>query len=256
MTVSAPGPSGMALIRRTESFLHALFEPLLRNVYIAALRFPFRERRHPKVTDETLAKFLIRVSKSEQLANDLASAMVHGIYAGDIDKLSAKALLGRFWHFEATGKFKYVANKNKQEYHMSNYEHWLLTYLRQLCHTETLLECRRRFADKVYSFKGGMSTLTDALQSTLSLTSNVEIITEANISRIRTKNSNGKMVVCKTFSICPYVIFSSFHPHTSKLSGSRRFNLTTTGDRRSIMLFLRHLPKLLLINCQPASATP
>ena len=56
-------------------------------------------RRDPSVTDESVGDFIAR-RWDKRVADNLASAALHGIYAGDIYQLSARTLLERFWEME------------------------------------------------------------------------------------------------------------------------------------------------------------
>jgi oxygen-dependent protoporphyrinogen oxidase len=51
------------------------------------------------VEDESIRAFISR-RFSSMVADRIVSAMVSGIYAGDISELSARACFGRLWHME------------------------------------------------------------------------------------------------------------------------------------------------------------
>lgn len=199
VSVSQPETSGGPWTRVIKALIHFLNEPLLRPLVPAAFNLPFRKLRDPKVRDESVTQFLLRTTGSKRLGDNLASATAHGIYAGDIDKLSARGWLGRLWTYETTnhGVFDYWSDMMKQPiYRLSYSDIQLVTSVydgpRQM---EQFMSICKNFFKRTYTFKGGMGNLIDALHSTLSLTSNVEIKTEANISKIRKLASGGKMVV-------------------------------------------------------------
>lgn len=56
-----------------------------------------RSRQLP-LDDQSVADWLYTISNSRKAAGTLASAMMHGIYGGDINKLSARSVLDRvYW---------------------------------------------------------------------------------------------------------------------------------------------------------------
>ncbi|KAJ3570614.1 hypothetical protein NPX13_g5672 [Xylaria arbuscula] len=60
------------------------------------------KRGIPAETDESVGQFLERILKDDRVVNNIVSGMMHGIYGGDIHKLSAKhTMLDRLWyHFQ------------------------------------------------------------------------------------------------------------------------------------------------------------
>ncbi|RBR07651.1 uncharacterized protein FIESC28_10550 [Fusarium coffeatum] len=54
-------------------------------------------KRHLPADDESVVDWLYKVTASRQGVNNLASAMMHGIYGGDINKLSARSVLDRIY---------------------------------------------------------------------------------------------------------------------------------------------------------------
>jgi oxygen-dependent protoporphyrinogen oxidase len=61
---------------------------------------PFRDPRDETIPDESIGEFLSR-RLNKDIVDRLVSAVIHGIYAGDVWKLSAKSLFARFWRDEA-----------------------------------------------------------------------------------------------------------------------------------------------------------
>ncbi|KAK8183521.1 uncharacterized protein BKA78DRAFT_257194 [Phyllosticta capitalensis] len=83
--------------------ISSLNEPTIRNLVLEAIREPFRK---PPLKgsreDESIGQFLARRGL-KQTSDDLASAFLHGIYAGNIDELSAYSTppFDSVWHDEA-----------------------------------------------------------------------------------------------------------------------------------------------------------
>jgi oxygen-dependent protoporphyrinogen oxidase len=60
---------------------------------------PWQPRRPSSMTDESIGDFVSR-RIDVRIAQNMLSALMHGIYAGDIWKLSAKSLLPLLWQLE------------------------------------------------------------------------------------------------------------------------------------------------------------
>lgn len=54
-------------------------------------------KRHLPAEDESVADWLYKVTNSRKGIGNMASAMMHGIYGGDIHKLSARSVLDRIY---------------------------------------------------------------------------------------------------------------------------------------------------------------
>ena len=73
-------------------------EPIFEGLGKGMLMELFRPRRL-NVADESISSFISR-RFSPKLADNIVSAVIHGIYAGDIDKLSIRALMPNLWNLE------------------------------------------------------------------------------------------------------------------------------------------------------------
>lgn len=60
---------------------------------------PWRPRRPSDLTDESIGSFIARRA-DKRIANNIVSAVMHGIYAGDVWQLSARTLLAQAWKLE------------------------------------------------------------------------------------------------------------------------------------------------------------
>lgn len=94
--VQMPGP-GQSIL----SILSSLFiEPIFKGIF----RGPVHDFKTPKrsddVQDESVGDFFCRRLGAPDLVDNLASAIFHGIYAGDIYKLSMRTLFPVLWEYE------------------------------------------------------------------------------------------------------------------------------------------------------------
>ncbi|CAG8899322.1 unnamed protein product [Penicillium egyptiacum] len=96
----APKPE-LSFRENVESFVNTMKEPLFNNFLSGIAKDVFTPPRHPSewANDESVADF-IRRRFGPNVADNLVSAVYHGIYAGDIDRLSAQALLGSVRNLE------------------------------------------------------------------------------------------------------------------------------------------------------------
>jgi oxygen-dependent protoporphyrinogen oxidase len=91
-----PGPGGGLI----ENFMTLIREPCLRWAPLASIREYRNPPRLPSVKDETVYEFITRRFGTKDAADMTLSAVLHGIYAGDITQLSAKSLFPQFWYLE------------------------------------------------------------------------------------------------------------------------------------------------------------
>ncbi len=154
------------------SLLKLLFstDPILKGFFPSILMEPFRSKGENN--DERFLQYLTHSIKSfisrrlgDQIANNLISAVVHGIYAGDTDKLSIKSTFKSLWKMEKDyGSIaKAVLFGSKAETYRSANPN------------------AQQFMDKIsqksiYSFKNGIQTLSDALYKKLNTFDHVTII--------------------------------------------------------------------------------
>ncbi|MCJ1310135.1 oxygen-dependent protoporphyrinogen oxidase [Agyrium rufum] len=93
--VRMPHPS-QGILRAGMTFFS---EPIFKGAFPALLREPFVNRRPEDLDDESVGDMISR-RFSKNLADNVLSAVLHGIYAGDVYNLSAKSLMPAFWNLE------------------------------------------------------------------------------------------------------------------------------------------------------------
>lgn len=134
---------------------------------------PLRSSRRYDMTDETVGSFLAR-RVDKRIANNLVSAVFHGIYAGDIWKLSARTLLSMAWQLEGRygsvlgGFFKMQAeDQSPQQATLVHPYDWELA--RAMNEEISLdLEFARQLQDvSTFTFKDGLGQLVTALENKL-----------------------------------------------------------------------------------------
>ena len=93
-----PGP-GFSLF---SNITNVLSEPIFKGALYGAFSefMEFRPKRPGGLEDESIGSFVSRRFGSA-IADNVLSAVIHGIYAGDIYKLSARTILPGPWHMES-----------------------------------------------------------------------------------------------------------------------------------------------------------
>jgi oxygen-dependent protoporphyrinogen oxidase len=162
-----PGP-GQDLFATAWSMLT---EPVFKGLWNAAFEYS-RPPRPSNLEDESIGSFLNRRLGGPDLGNNLVSAVLHGVYAGDIYKLSARSLLSLPWDLELQAGSIVKAALSATAGVMTTADH------------ATVAEEAARMSEEektawkntsVYTFRGGLRTLSNALESSLRSNPNVTI---------------------------------------------------------------------------------
>ncbi|KAH5152461.1 hypothetical protein HBH69_140690 [Parastagonospora nodorum] len=147
------------------------------------IKEPMVPKRPDQMTDETVGSFLAR-RVDERFANNLVSAVFHGIYAGDIWNLSAKTLLSTAWQLEGkygsamAGYFKMQQDEKGQ---LMTLAHPFDVEAAQAMNDEFDLEdeyVENLKKASTFTFKNGLQQLYQALATAVKKTGNVDIYTE------------------------------------------------------------------------------
>lgn len=96
--VKMPGP-GSTLLGTLSSLMT---EPVFTGFVPGLMREIFQRERPPDLQDESVGSFVSR-RFGAKLADNIVSAVLHGIYAGDAYQLSIRSILPRLW--ETEGKY-------------------------------------------------------------------------------------------------------------------------------------------------------
>lgn len=176
-------------------------EPVFRDALLSALCEPFRRQPSLYPDDESVGQFISR-RFSKSVADNLVSAMFHGIYAGDINKLSAKALLGQMREREFSHGS--IGRSLLRSYREKNSE------LHEAAAWMASSQTRGNFANesrlnlkiaKAITWKNGLVELVDALVAALKASKKVEIITNADVNGISQIQSTSDMTVCHSIPV-------------------------------------------------------
>lgn len=166
---------GLSPLPSPSSLWSFITSPVTGQIYEGLQRDFWTAYNRPNVDDETVDAFFTRRFGPE-FARLFASALVHGIYATDSRKLSLRAAYPMLWNAEAYGGGSVVwgALKPKPKRPVDNSSSYELG--------SSLPGLMKDAA--VYSFKDGLSTLSDALAEVLRSRGNVEIRTGDPVSSV------------------------------------------------------------------------
>lgn len=189
--VRMPGP-GANFFNQTYSFLT---EPIWSGVALGALKEIFQPPRPSSLPDESIGSFISR-RFSPQLANNVVSAVLHGIYAGDVWKLSMKSIQPMLWFLE--GRHGSITNAVIENW--KNKSHYIpqsdVDITRELAAKPSVMSMRPVIeGTSVYTFKRGLGQLADELQARIKKTKNIHIKMSTSIHEIALDEKSGGLDV-------------------------------------------------------------
>lgn len=155
----------------------------------------FVSPRSSILEDESVGRFLTR-RFGKNIADNIASAFFHGIYAGDLYQLSARTLLSSAWYLEGDeprnelgvlvqmvlqglGREMLIPGRMARYFMMEQHEQSGEFEPKR----EALKSLLRR--SSVYTFKRGLGELTTSLESALAQNPNVKMLTSSHVKRVQ-----------------------------------------------------------------------
>jgi protoporphyrinogen/coproporphyrinogen III oxidase len=181
----------MGIVRNLFNNFSSLFkEPLFKGVLSGLLAEPAVDPRPSSVEDESVGSFITR-RFGKPVADNLVSALLHGIYAGNLYKLSARTLFPQLWHLETmdTGVVGSLFDNMWNGRSLVSYEQ--LNFLVQI--SQQSKPPRQQMVDllrpltgaSVYTFKRGLNQLIAALEFALRQAPDVTIRTDTVADSMR-----------------------------------------------------------------------
>jgi protoporphyrinogen/coproporphyrinogen III oxidase len=141
-------------------------DPMFQGIFTGLAVDSDKPRRPSDLEDESVGSFLQRRLGNTHVGDNLVSAILHGIYAGDIYQLSVKSLLPVAWHIEGQYGSLFAGMKR-----------FLFEGLREIkindlqliadMHKIELAKDMKLANASVYSFKQGVAALSDGLITAL-----------------------------------------------------------------------------------------
>src|SRR5208282_2091990 len=173
----------LVLLRLRKGFFpdrYLFTEPLLRKAIGGVLKFTLLPPRRPAgIEDESIASFFRR-RFNNHIAHYFISALIHGVYAGDYERLSMRSsFLRMLWDLETAGK-RFMKRPVEEEVLMTELTKELGEELVKIA-TES----------RMYSFPDGTETLSRRLREKLE--GKVTIRTDSTVQSIKMEGTNIKV---------------------------------------------------------------
>lgn len=174
-----------------------MFEGLARSVWEES-NVP---RRPDGLLDESIGGFIRRRSGgNRKLVDNLVSAVVHGIYAGDVNQLSMRSLMPSLWEMEGKYGSLTMGMVGERRTRQGGNKTPSVHQAGVMAVGPQLGEKARNAS--IYTFRGGMQTLPNALAKVVRGSSNAEIKIGTTVSGISRSEDGETIKVCAPF---PYL---------------------------------------------------
>lgn len=192
-------------VRQTLSTVLSLFrEPVFRGLIWGIMTEAFRAPPARTAADESVAAFVSR-RIGDKVTDNLLSAVLHGIYAGDIDKLSAQTLLGSYRDLERNdarvlGSLAMMDRDGKRYYWVDGHMA-LETVLehRPEGHAESLGDML--LGNAVMTLENGLEDIVRTLEERLRASGKVEILTDTPVNALRRLDEGSDIMVSVSTSL-------------------------------------------------------
>lgn len=150
----------------------------MKNAFSGLIGELFRPARSPEIKDETVGSFITRRANAS-VKDNLVSAVLHGIYAGDVDQLSAKTLFPKEWRNEAAyGSISRAALKMRKPQALND------VVFRNQVYFEIKPNMMAMEHAVMFTLANGMGALVDTLRAELEGNPNITIKTSSPVSKI------------------------------------------------------------------------
>lgn len=177
-----------------KNLITVLSEPVFAKVFSSVFNEPSVETRSKTVEDESVGAFVAR-RWDPALANNLVSALFHGIYAGDIWKLSAKSIMAGPWRMEIKYdnlfSSMYAGAVQRQSWGFCD-DIALHMNLQEVEWDDKIKTGMRDCS--VFTFKHGLGQLTEKMVERLEQRENVQILRSTTVRDIA-RDSDGNLKV-------------------------------------------------------------
>ena len=223
--------------------LFSLWRSGILDGFLGMVKEPLQPKRSVSLSDETVGSFLAR-RVDKRIANNIISAVFHGICAGDIWQLSAKTLQSMAWELEgrygtALGGFFRMQSEspNSQQQVIAHpYDVEVARALNQ--DIDISLDLARSLKEaSMFTFKDGLQTLVKGLQEAMEKTGNIEVKLNSPVSSF--KMTDGQNQKVEIIAGVRAMISISYQPLTTRSQmPTKPLKLTTLSSPPSAMPLL------------------
>ncbi|KAI0461572.1 hypothetical protein LJB42_000871 [Komagataella kurtzmanii] len=167
------------------SFVKFMFDPLSKDLIFGLLKEPWQPKLN--YSDESVDHFFNR-RFATKLSENIVSAIVHGIYAGDVKKLSVKAVFPRLPEMEQESGsiIRYMIAQYRTRKNVKQKVDPFLTDYENLIGTSLSFKNVSLFLKNfpMLSFRGGLQKLPISLKNHLSQIENIKFHFDSKIKNI------------------------------------------------------------------------
>jgi protoporphyrinogen/coproporphyrinogen III oxidase len=179
--VRMPGPGQGWL----ETLWRLFTQPIFKGIFTGLAVESEKPRRSSDLEDESVGSFLERRLGNTHVGDNLASAILHGVYAGDIYQLSIKSLLPMAWYIEGRYGSLFTGIKRVLFEGVQDLPYQDAVLLSDMLRNPSDLAGGRTALDaSVYSFKQGIEALSDALIAALKTNPKVRLKTGEKVEKL------------------------------------------------------------------------
>lgn len=224
-----------------------LTEPVFQGVVWAGITEVVKDRRDLGLEDESVGDFFSR-RFCKPAVDNILSAVLHGIYAGDAYQLSAKSLFPGPWRDEATAGsiLKGMLQSRAEGFEVTKREAEYLKEMKSF-DWDPLLKATLKDTT-VFTFREGLGTITDALARYLVQHGNVEFKTSTPVQHIATSADKNSVSISSSGSTEPV----SYKHAISALTPA---HLNTVTNQRKPGL-VPHIPSVTVMTVNLYYRTP
>ncbi len=187
--VRMPGPGNSA-----EFLLLRLFsEPIFKGALSGMIGEYFKPRRDKSLMDESVGSFVSRRFGQSTAADNLLSAILHGIYAGDLYQLSVRSILPSLWMAESVSG---SMTKNILERWIDGLKMVYQEDYNISPNPESSIDMKDA---SIFTFQGGIGELANTIVAKLEKNPNVKILKDTLVQGIELQRERSGEKVWASF---------------------------------------------------------
>lgn len=142
-------------------------------------------KKHPP-PDMSVGDFLRMVCGESAVVDKLASAVMHGVWGGDIDRLSMPAVMPRLW-------WTFWYKESRHEVFMPEHERQLLESMKGKSDVQSMVSESAR--GQLVTFPEGLGSIPKAIVEGLEKRPNVKIIKGTPVTKLQDDVTDKKVLV-------------------------------------------------------------
>ena len=188
-----PGPG----VTRLQNLFNIWKEPVFEGIFSGVLKEPWAKPRPDSLTDESVGDFFARRANSK-IVDNLISAVLHGVYAGDVYQLGIRSIMPQLWNAERRyGSIVMGFQQSGRSAHFNEFDWSTLRNLEEDAETNSATTDKLREVENssVFTFRKGLGELSDRLEAHLSKSSMVKIRRQTLVTDLRLQGKGPSQIV-------------------------------------------------------------